>query len=63
MKKQTKNKGTDDLKFRFVNSDLTEEEIRNLSREGWIELYKYQRERDKKIAKMSPLEMLKFMMK
>lgn len=42
---------TDDLMFRYVDTDLTEEEIDKLTKENWKELYLYMVKRDKSFKK------------
>lgn len=42
---------TDDFKFRYVDTELTKEEIEELSKNEWRRLYLYMVERDKPFKK------------
>ena len=52
----------EEFKFRFVDSNLTKEEVQNLTKEEWIELYNYQLVRDKEMRNLSPFEIFKLML-
>lgn len=42
---------TSDLKFRYVDTELSKEEILNLTKEDWMKLYLYMVQRDKPFKK------------
>ena len=42
---------TSDLKFRYIDTELSKEEILNLTREDWMKLYLYMVKRDKPFKK------------
>jgi hypothetical protein len=44
---------TENFKFRFVDSELTQQEIKKLTQKEWQQLYKYQRNRYKRIIDAS----------
>lgn len=44
---------TNDLKFRFVDSNLKKEEIEKLSSEDWKKLYNYQNNRDRELINVT----------
>ena len=43
----------EDLKFRFVDSDIKPEEVEKLTIEEWRQLYNYKENRDKQIINAS----------